>query len=315
MKKLALFMALALLLAGCAQNGGGAATSPAAEPTAPLPALTPSAEAPEVDVTAEPPKETARAEETPAPTQHATAAPEETVGAADDLAQDTAAGPMIPAAGAGADLQSGAYDSYFDGTVFIGDSVTQGLENYVSHQKKDNAAFLGDVHFLATKSYMLRDASKLKVSAKHTMTYEGEKVTIYDGVERMGAKRAFILLGLNDWAGAQIERSIEDYTAIIENMQQTNPGVELIIQSVTPVCKERATEKINSRNMDAFNVELKKLCEEKGVGYIDVSTPLKDGAGNLDVSYSSDKYVHLNSKGLSIWVQTLRAYARDHSNN
>lgn len=240
----------------------------------------------------------------------ATDAPEKQAEAAEPEAIPTEA----IAAGGDAGSDSGQYDAYFNNTVFVGDSVTQGLENYVHSMRKSDASFLGGARFLTAKSYGLRDGCKeTTAGAKHKMTYQGQEVTIHDGLRQMGASRAFILLGLNDWAGSQIEHCIGEYGQMIDLILAANPGLELIVQSVTPVCAEKETDKINSRNMGEFNVALQQLCSEKGVAYIDVSTPLKNSSGKLNPDYSSDNYVHLNKSGLKIWVRTLREYARAHS--
>ena len=49
---------------------------------------------------------------------------------------------------------------------------------------------------------------------------------------------------------------------------------------------------------------------QNDVYYIDISTPLMDGEGNLKQSYSSDGYVHLNIEGYSVWVNRVVDYVR-----
>ena len=85
----------------------------------------------------------------------------------------------------------------------------------------------------------------------------------------------------------------------------------IYIQSTTP---RRGTKNSESLSNDKIN-ELNSLMMQyanshSDVYYIDISTPLMDGEGNLNQIYSSDGYVHLNIDGYGVWVNRVVDYVR-----
>lgn len=60
-----------------------------------------------------------------------------------------------------------------------------------------------------------------------------------------------------------------------------------------------------------YHRRLKDLCAEQGAGYIEISEPLKDAEGYLNMEYSSDEVCHLNNAGMDVWVQAMCDYAQE----
>lgn len=210
------------------------------------------------------------------------------------------------------EIASGYYDSYFDDAVFVGDSVTQGLQYYVMYRQGQGENTLGNAKFLAAASYNLATAGKPFNESKINVTYQGTAMSIEDAVSAMGARHMFIMLGLNDWAGSAVDANIKLYRAMLERVLAAVPDLKITVQSCTPVTPEGEKPKLTSASMDKFNEALKALCQEMGIEYLDVATPLKNAEGKLNPAYSSDNYVHLNNDGLRIWVDTLHGYALWH---
>jgi lysophospholipase L1-like esterase len=122
---------------------------------------------------------------------------------------------------------------------------------------------------------------------------------------------SLIMMGTNDLMGAEASAVSEKYKSYIEGIRQENPGVAIYIQSTIP---RRGTKNAETLSNDKIN-ELNRLMMEyantqNDVFYIDISTPLMDGEGNLKQSYSSDGYVHLNIEGYSVWVNRVVDYVR-----
>lgn len=201
------------------------------------------------------------------------------------------------------------YDAYFDDAVFVGDSVTQGLQYYIMYQQGSGQMPLGRAQFLAAASYNLTTASKPFDASKVNITYQGTAMSIEDAVSAMGAKHMFIMLGLNDWAGSAVDAYAKMYRQMLERITTALPDLEITVLSCTPVTPDGEKPKLTSEGMENFNQALIALCEELGIEYLDVASPLKNEEGKLNPAYSSDNYVHLNNDGLRIWVNTLRAYS------
>ncbi len=199
------------------------------------------------------------------------------------------------------------YELFFTGTVFVGDSVTTQLKSYAREKKLFPGA-----RFLCATNYRLNVASRAYTGSNSVeLTLGGSPVTVQEGLQILKAKRVFILLGLNDHAGSNLEKDIERYTRIIDHIRDKLPDIEIIAQSVTPIQKHLQSKTLNQKNMNAFNEALAALCEEKGVYYLDIATPLMGEDGYLKTEYARDRKdnVHLNNKGLKVWADTLLAFA------
>ena len=217
----------------------------------------------------------------------------------------------IGRAEAPADADSAAFDSYFDDAVFCGDSLTVQLQYFVKTMRSEQPDFLGGARFLCTISYPLsKAASKSAGASDVALRYRGTAVSVPDGLNWMGAGKVFLFFGLND-ACADLDRDMERYGRMIDNIREKNPGIVIIAQSLTPVKKGHTNYRLNPENLNAFNARLEALCAEKGAIYLDIATPLKDEEGYLNQSLElrRDDNVHLGTEGVRIWVGTLRAFA------
>lgn len=207
---------------------------------------------------------------------------------------------------AGGQLTDIDVNDFFSKSVFIGNSTSEGLTMYFNSKGK---GFLGGPLVAAKVSYTFNsDKSKLD---GYMLKYKNEQLQAKELVKKAGAKRALIMMGTNDLMGAEASAVAEKYNKYIEGIQQENPGVVIYIQSTTP---RRGTKNSDTLSNDKIN-ELNNLMMEyanshNNVFYIDISTPLKDGEGNLSQSYCSDGYVHLNIQGYGVWVNRVVDYVR-----
>lgn len=190
---------------------------------------------------------------------------------------------------------------FFGESAFIGDSVTLKLRNY----NMANGA-LGNTTFLCQGSYSVAHA----VNNTMMLNYQGSETTPQDALKACGAKRVFILLGMNDIALHGIEKTIENWGVLISNIRSTCPGIEVYIQSGTPIYLSGEIGSLNNANMDKYNVQLKAFAEANDCTYIDVNTPFKNSSGGLAGAYCSDEYVHFTDAACDLWVQILTEYAK-----
>ena len=202
------------------------------------------------------------------------------------------------------------YDAFFNDTVFIGDSITQGIRNYVMRERETRPELLGTAIFVAAQSYGLHDARSSRTGTG-ALQFRGDAMTLPEVVAESGARRVFIMLGVNNYAGSQIDNCIGWYRETIENIREAAPGVEIYIESCTPVTEDGEKKKLNNQNIDEFNAALQLLCEDTAVHYVDVSTPLKDENNRMPREFSSDNYVHVSKEGAAVFVKALYQYAYD----
>lgn len=204
-------------------------------------------------------------------------------------------------------------EEFFSETVFIGDSITYGLSTYCNIYKP-----LYGAKFLCASSYAVRHAivdpepgNENIVSVK----YQGVSMRPEEALAQMGAKRVFIMLGLNDISFG-VDYTIGNWRILIENIQAACPDIEIFIQSATPLHANRdnPANKLCNNNMNTYNEKLQALCAEMGCRYVDVASALKDENGQLKDEYCSDQYCHMSYAGIDVWIQTLKNYVLNMNN-
>ena len=272
----------ALLLVGC--------SSPAPEAPAPTqPESSVSEPAPQETPAPETPAPEAPAPETPAPEVPAPETPTE-----------------APAS------QDKAEWGWFDDAVFIGDSVSLKLKNYVTKQRQTDPSFMGGAQFLTSGS--LGSANALwEVSDKSVHpNFQGEKMLLEDSVPLTGAKKIYIMLGTNDIALYGIDGSVDNMSTLLDRILAAVPDAAVYIQSATPICEGAEKKQLNNANMELYNEKLQQLCEEKGYTFVDVASVLRDENGFLPREYCSDPDgmgIHFTDVACELWIDYLRCDA------
>ena len=166
---------------------------------------------------------------------------------------------------------------------------------------------LGNQHLLCAGSYAVRFAIANPNTAEITISYQGNKTRPEDAIAAIGAKRVFIMLGLNDIGLLGIDQTITNWGKLIKNIRAKCPDIEIYIQSGTPLYKGKGS--LTNANMDKYNVKLEQFCKDNGCFFVNVAEALKDSEGKLQKAYCSDEYCHLTNAGIEAWIKYLKAYA------
>ena len=189
--------------------------------------------------------------------------------------------------------------SFFDDAVFIGDSVTLKLSYYAA-----SSGELGKATFLTRGSYSAGNAA----TDGMLLSVQGQELTIEEAVKASGAKKVFIMLGMNDIALYGADKTVENYQTLIGRIQTACPNVKIYVQSMTPIWTGGETGGLTNSNVDSFNQKLEAAVTAAGCCYIDVASYLKDQNGGLATLYCSDAFAHVNDTGSAAWIQVLKAY-------
>lgn len=221
--------------------------------------------------------------------------------------QETATEPAAGETEAVKELTTEELAAYYGDSVFIGDSIMLGFRNYCMKQKKDSV--LSGAQFLTVGGYSANNAIKPVTDKNIHPLYKGKKYQVWDAVSLMGAKRAFLLLGMNDISILGLEGARDRYKEVIDKIQETCPGIEIHIISVTYTLEGQGKTKLNNTNIAKYNKLLQEMAAENGWSYIDLATPLSDGKGNLAKGACSDGFVHLSRSAYGIWEKELIGYA------
>lgn len=173
-------------------------------------------------------------------------------------------------------------EKFFNKSLFIGDSITEGISAY---------GLLSNTNVLAVKGLTVLKAEK-------------EIGTI----AKRKPEKIYILLGSNDLLyGMDSEKFSSEYIEFIQHIKDKLPEAKIYIQSIFPVSKdvERKKPMLSNSRINEFNEALIKMAEEQDIGYIDVSSLLKDSNGILNKDYTSDG-IHVKYKFYSIWLDCVK---------
>ena len=189
--------------------------------------------------------------------------------------------------------------SFFDDAVFIGDSVSLALSYNANDYK-----VLGKAKFLVQGSYGVTNA----VFDYMLMPYRGQDMKIEDAVAATGAKKVFIMLGMNDIAIYKFTDIMNYWSQLLTRIRSKSPDVQIYIQSMTPIWTGGEVYALNNKNADTYNDLLETFAAENDCKYIDIASYMKDSTGGLATVFCSDNYVHLTYAATERWVKVLKAY-------
>lgn len=227
--------------------------------------------------------------------------------AAEQTSEDSA---VSAGQGSGLVPESSRVDkSYFDDAAFVGDSVSLKLNYYNASTNE-----LGDAKLFTSGSLGAANALwEISDESVHP-SYQGTKTLVEDCVALSGAKKVFIMLGMNDIGLYSKEESIENYKELIGNILDKSPDAVIFVQSMTPITAQsnRAGGSLNNDAIREYNGMLLDMCEEMGWYYLDVASVLYNTEGSLEESYCSDAEsmgMHFTNEGCQKWIDYLKTHA------
>ncbi len=211
-----------------------------------------------------------------------------------------------------------AKDSYFNNTLFVGDSVTLKLERYVRQRRKGGKpGLLGNAKFFCAGS--LGSGNLLEAVSKSSMhpSLKGKKMKLEDAVAASKAKKVYVMLGMNDLAVYGIDGSVENMMTLLARVRKKSPKVEIFVQSATPRIRGKDQKKLNNANLIKYNEKLCRAvenCGKPGVYFVDVASALRNDDGTLPLAYCSDpesQGIHFTDEACKIWIDYLYTHTPD----
>ena len=196
---------------------------------------------------------------------------------------------------------------WFNDAVFVGDSVTSCLSIYCG----DN---LGDASFLYSVGLGYHSALwDLNATGNIHPLLNGEKVTVDEGIKKIGKKKVFIMMGMNDFAYG-IDDTIEAMKTLTDRILAKSPDVQIYMQSVTPLISSiHRDDALNNENIAIYNNKVKEVCLQRGFIYVDVAYAVSDDKGNLIDDYCVDPNymgLHLSQTGCQKWIEYLKKHVQ-----
>ncbi len=191
-------------------------------------------------------------------------------------------------------LQQEVDNSYFDDSVFIGDSRTEGFMIYE------------DINSI---SYTHKGLMVDTIFTNPIVTQNGEKLTVMDALANTTFNKVYIMLGINETGWQSSDFFIQKYGEIIDDIKKINPNATIYIESILPVTQSVSTNHsyIKKAKIDEYNQLLMKMAAEKQVYYLDISSVLSTSEGYLPDDAAADG-IHLNKQYCDKWLQYLKTH-------
>ena len=190
-----------------------------------------------------------------------------------------------------------AGEDYQKETLFIGDSNTVRLyaNGLVSLQQFCAKEGIG-THAALTEGIV-------------TFKKDNNSYTIAQAVAKMKPRRVVIMLGTND-NGMAMEEFINNYTALVQAIQESYPYTDIIVNTVPPVPANHANyPNMDQTRIDDFNMALLSMCEQMGLKFLNSAEALKDANGYGREDYYQTGDIHLKPVGLKAMLSYLRTHA------
>lgn len=191
---------------------------------------------------------------------------------------------------------------FFSDAVFVGDSISLKLSYYnIAHNCFPSAAFLtsGSLGVANAMWDLYRE------DAVHP-SYQGQTVTVVDGVARSGASKVYFMLGTNDLGLYGVDATLENFKKLTADILKTSPNVTFYIQSVTPIYDTLGS--LTNATINEYNAKLSAYCREQNWYFVDVASVLRNEAGSLPLEYCSDPDsmgIHFTDTACQIWADYL----------
>lgn len=184
-------------------------------------------------------------------------------------------------------------DSYFNDVLFVGDSITTGIDLYGVVKNAAVVAYTGINTNTVMTSKVIRSGNS--------------KVTFLEAMSWYKPNKIYMMFGINGIAFQTKNQFISGYRNFLNATKKQHPNAVIYVQSILPVTdkKQKKDSRFANTKIDSYNEALKQLAEECGVYYLDVAHDFKDGNGNLPNAASSDG-IHFGTAYYKIWINYIK---------
>jgi lysophospholipase L1-like esterase len=191
--------------------------------------------------------------------------------------------------------------SYFDQVVFLGDSITQGMEIYDTG--------LPNATYCAYKGV----GPNAVVAGSTCKRVDGTEEVPLEALAAANPKAVYILLGTNVLTrDTELTSFLAYYSLMLDQIKELLPDANIYVQSITPVrpevCEDENHDGMYTERFVRANNELAALALEKGCYFLDLWSFLADENGDLLEEYAQPDGYHIKPEGYTLWVEYLRTH-------
>lgn len=171
------------------------------------------------------------------------------------------------------------YAKIFEGSVVMGDSRSEGFDQY---------GFLNKMSVVAKKG----------ISANKAKDLVGSVVSL-------APKNLFINYGMNDLESFNADKFKSNYEDLIKEFKSKLPNTKIYMVSIFPTMQKAIDKQPRLNNLNQFNDVIKDICKENNVTYIDATNLIK---GKTEL-YEPDG-IHFKAKFYPVWLDYLAQKAK-----
>ncbi len=186
---------------------------------------------------------------------------------------------------------AGGDASYFDDAIFVGDSLTIGIQNFSGF----------GAQFLCMGGLSTRNLE--------TAALPNGKTVMQSIRDTQNLGKIYIMFGTNEIAFDEMDEFLERYSKFIDSIREVHPEALVYIESIMPVTKEKSeSTDIKNDRIYVYNEALLKMAKEKQCYYIDIHSYFKGEDGYLPSNIGSDG-IHLGPDK----YREMAAYIQNHA--
>lgn len=190
-------------------------------------------------------------------------------------------------------LQPAVDNSFFADAMFVGDSITTGIDLYGIVKNAPVIAYTG----INTSTILTRQVIR---------TSSG-KVTFLNAMKNYNPKHIYIMLGINGINFQSKTKFINGYRTFVTSVKAQHPNAVIYLQSILPVTAKKSSGNFANSNINAYNAAIAALATELNVYYLNVAESFKDANGNMPSNASSDG-IHFGTGYYRRWIEYLKRH-------
>ena len=193
-------------------------------------------------------------------------------------------------------------DSFFDSSVFLGDSRTEGLELFSGLKHGD--------------FYWARGMTVFKADSEDYRPFEidGKKYSMVEALALKQYDNVYIMLGVNE-LGYPAQSYESGLGKLLDRILELQPQAVVYLQTMPPLndalCRQnRLASYISNENLARFNEAIVRLAAEKEVVLLDTAQAYTGPDGQLPAELANDG-CHFSYGGYKLWADYLRRHVMD----
>ncbi len=179
------------------------------------------------------------------------------------------------------------------------DETSGSSQNFKS--RFSNSVVMGDSITEALKEYDILNASS--VVSKIGVQLDGLDEQI-ETVKEINPQIIFLSYGMNDLLATEGDSSvfIKRYKAVIAEIRAALPDTTLFVNSIFPASAAKQEEEPQLQKVQEFNEELKKMCDENQLAFIDNTSLVSE-------QYYEEDGIHFKADFYPLWLKRMAEVA------